>query len=174
MFNLLTALSLVLLVATAVMWVRSYWISDSWEWVSHYRTRFIAISGGRVLLQVNHGASAAQEFMAVDHYSYVKQANETAGVGRPWRYGGFWIENLSFAPSAARSAWLPYTDYVVPLYAVVLVSLILPGMAVRRVLRERKRKRVGLCPTCGYDLRASPQRCPECGAIASASGIMAK
>ena len=56
-----------------------------------------------------------------------------------------------------------------PYWLVVLASLAYPGawLAARRHNRRRRRARAGLCASCGYDLRATPGRCPECGAGAA-------
>lgn len=39
----------------------------------------------------------------------------------------------------------------------------LPALWLHRTLRYTRRRNAGCCPTCGYDLRASPDHCPECG-----------
>lgn len=48
---------------------------------------------------------------------------------------------------------------------VVLWLTDLPGEARRGYLQRKaeQRRRLGLCQNCGYDLRASEGRCPECG-----------
>ena len=57
----------------------------------------------------------------------------------------------------------------VPLWFPVLVTAIAPTIALRRYRIRARRNRLGLCPSCGYDLRATPGRCPECGTPAPAS-----
>ncbi len=52
--------------------------------------------------------------------------------------------------------WLPLW---IPLAACVSVLVLLSFPARLRRLRLKR----GLCVTCGYDLRASKERCPECG-----------
>jgi hypothetical protein len=51
--------------------------------------------------------------------------------------------------------WFPAIVFLLP------SASFLPGYIKRR--RRKLRIRHGLCINCGYDLRASPNQCPECG-----------
>jgi hypothetical protein len=57
-------------------------------------------------------------------------------------------------------AWVPH-------WFVILLTLMLAAILVYRSIRTRRRHRLGLCPACGYDLRFSPDLCPECGSALS-------
>ena len=48
-------------------------------------------------------------------------------------------------------------------WIVLLLLSPLPLMRLIQLLRARRRAASGLCEHCGYDLRHTPDRCPECG-----------
>ncbi len=51
----------------------------------------------------------------------------------------------------------------IPLWSPPALFSILPVYSLGLFLLRHKRKKRGLCLECGYDLRGSRERCPECG-----------
>jgi len=55
--------------------------------------------------------------------------------------------------------------FAVPHWFLLALLLPLPLARLGHRWRTSKRRRQGLCENCGYDLRATPERCPECGTV---------
>ena len=56
-----------------------------------------------------------------------------------------------------------YIGFTAPYWLMLIGFSVAPLLAAIRLLLRDRRRRRGLCARCGYDLRASKIRCPECG-----------
>ena len=59
-------------------------------------------------------------------------------------------------------------DLILPLWILEILAALMSGLLIRSLIRSHRslrRRRLGQCENCGYDLRVTPQRCPECGVI---------
>jgi hypothetical protein len=84
--------------------------------------------------------------------------------GRTWRhFGGFGVVHAS-----PNDLFMPFRSgriLMLPGWVPIVILLVMPLASLRAWLRKRRRgNRLvdGLCLNCGYDLRASRERCPEC------------
>jgi len=78
--------------------------------------------------------------------------------------GRKWIWFVHIYGMDASGVLRNYTAVAVHGVLILLVASLLPAVWVRRFLR-RRRFAIGCCAKCGYDLRSTPERCPECGTI---------
>ena len=140
-FNTITATSLLLFVATCVLWARSY------------RIQFAEL-GDPPLLSDYRGSIMYQKVQSewmLEDYSH-------SGLGFVARRG---LESILYPDGTLATAIV--TTVAIPYWAIALLFSVMPTkyliVRVKRLRRERK----NCCPMCGYDLRATSDRCPECG-----------
>jgi hypothetical protein len=77
-----------------------------------------------------------------------------------------WRTAITFYPRGPQTLRRWYIT--APYWFIVLVLAIWPTYWIARVRGQRNRAGLNLCATCGYDLRASRERCPECGTTIAA------
>ena len=162
--NGLTGLSLILAVLVALMWVRRYWGCDEVEALVSRKNDvpFFGFSLYRNRLDITV-ARIKELSGTVSHLNYMSSPphrdriwpHTCLGVGWAW-------------PVISWSNIVSWTEIGIPYAHLLALFSLLPAIRLYRWLRRRKLNRPGHCVTCGYDLRATPDRCPECGTPAPA------
>ena len=185
LFHIVAGLSLLLFVATMAMWVRSCFRYDRFDYDSGVNARLqwtgtvISFEAVRIwLTQVTFQLNRLPEEPPLQGWSTSSEARPTG----PFTHTPYYPSSLSLDFGISRRRGVPTTfcgvpgtfdDLAirVPLWTMALAFAMLPCCWVILWYR-RQRIRPGICTKCGYDLRASKDRCPECGTpIPAMSGV---
>ena len=176
-FSGLTIVSLLLCVATVVMWVRSGYAADIWTWGGAGREYWVRSDWGRFgVTSVGNATPRRTHETSSGGYHGVLPGPKTgehewAGVRFAW---GRSMPGQIMGPTLRVTGRGMYWSAQVyhPILAVVLAWPLVPYCLVcRRRQTARKRLAAGLCCRCGYDLRASKEQCPECGSAVPAGHV---
>lgn len=174
LFSTLAGISGLLFLAVAGVWVRSFFQRDMVSFVtSKGNGQLIQSIRGRLhIISELEGRSSGAFLHRVDRLSPDAVWNG-AMSGYPvkveWRLGHVWQHyTRQLFPLYSGFGGSPFilTHHrliVVPYWSPALLFGILPTIWTWRFVKSGHRRKLGHCPRCNYDLRATPQRCPECG-----------
>ena len=157
-FAFLSLLSLLLCVATAVLWVRSAFVYNSItaEWSDHVKLK---VQGPEVFIRVNKARFDAAGPLRNAKVSVVKAGKDLAVPGAVFvRYHSIARSNDGVVHVLVRhwELWLSY-------WLIILASLLLPATYILTAFHTGKHPYPS-CPSCGYNITGNTSgTCPECG-----------
>jgi hypothetical protein len=156
LFTILSALSLVLALEVMVL-----------AWLSRERT----LSAIDAVPPADSGYAVVSADMGVRMFSFGQTDLTDRDFSVRFRFPGVEVGEGTIIYYPSRRAAHVRSLYVSYWLAAALLFLPPIALLASRVVQARMsswRRRVGLCPACGYDLRATPGRCPECGVVPAA------
>ena len=192
LLNLITALSLPLFVAAGVMWLRGAWTLDAY--LARHRSNLWLVStySGALTVRFVRGApdpgpprwmSSPRSVNPAFGPAITRIVNKDPPPAE-WRFLGIrgshgtirlgllqdmttlWVATGTAGPLPQGSTGLLPTWEVSFPWWLPTAAFALPPLALGAT-RLRRRRGPRVCRQCGYDLRATPGRCPECGTAAS-------
>jgi hypothetical protein len=168
LIGLVAIISAALFLAVVVLWVRSHQAGDDIGYSRGHRRYYLRTGGGEIAVELSRYDT--MQFPPEFRWDTDPRRNHQLYMIRrdtlPLRLG-FYSDaaGIGMPTIGTTHSWM------VPMWLPAWVTAMLPaGYALAAWRRRRHARRVGRrqCPTCGYDLRASPDRCPECGTVPAA------
>ena len=139
-------------IAVTALWIRSHWVHDQLVWQRSGNTLNIGSTRGGIWFTRFSGLAGGGPPTG---YRSVRPPAPDPTTNL-WRLAGFHYWRGPLSPG------LSMTIFRVPMWAV-LVGHLLFAIAFFRLFGPTHPAELRICRTCGYDLRASQDRCPECG-----------
>ena len=175
LLNVLAVLSLLPCVIVLAFWLRSYWVKDHLAWQELDRRSPSRLPDRGWIVGSGHGVVVVNELWfgtgapAEPDWKFTWEQVDAAAWQPP--FGGV-MAAIGFGYDGSGPGRQGWRGGFVPHW--FLAALFAAPFVLRLAAYRRRRRREGLadrvCAACGYDLRATPGRCPECGSVRAATG----
>jgi len=153
LFLIVSTASILLFIGFGAMWLRSYFSHDQLTLALGQNSFSMGFPVGRFFV-----ASDSARITNEPRWIY-ESSSPLTNLDNGFRHwpGAHTTAGFGFLRLDTKTAiWLPN-------WFGCLVAAILPAVWLRHHYTNGRIERNGICSECGYDLRASPSRCPECG-----------
>jgi len=169
LFHLAAAVSLALLLALVVAWIAYFDVERGFRRESENapartgRVDWFLLDRGRLIWSMSLWNNPPIALRTRTRYRW--HSVDRASRPRPLlaREDDGTVHALGFEFSRGTRGSNTWRFVAVPCWSLAGLLLILPALQIRWFFVRRRRRRHGRCRVCGYDLRATPDRCPECG-----------
>ncbi|HET6251043.1 MAG TPA: hypothetical protein VFE47_25370 [Tepidisphaeraceae bacterium] len=183
-FTTLSVLSLALCLGMSGLWIFSYHFCEGIDFNRYVANQDPQNAAGYPIMQDVEGVLLVGKGLVFIHYFYIYGPGAMIPLDpavtaphpgwaavywegdRAWMNNSWiWLSPRGFQCNEYRNGGLSEVFAGLPVGFICGILAILPTILFSIMLKRRLKRQPGVCAKCRYDLRATPERCPECGAV---------